>query len=555
MNSDRQMRVRKRFVRVAKIFFKMFMDFSKEYRLFRKEGYRSAVGKMKGSHEKRARELYAAAVGMGGVLIKLCQYFSARRDVFPDEYIKILSPLQDSVPPLPFEDIEAVIKREYGDYTEYFASIDATPLASASLGQVHRATLYDGREAVLKILKPGIEKTIDTDFAILYFVFRLLSRFKVFREHADFFEILSEFIRVTGDELNFRREVFVAREFRRELARLDYIIVPEIYEEYCTGRIIVMEYHRGDRINKIDSWIGRNNDPEVIARRVVELYVEQFLSMQFIHFDPHPGNILIASDNRIVLVDYGMAGEISDRMRKGLADFLEALVKKDARTMVDTLFALGFIRKNVNRYALLPVVDYFIDVLLDTLKFERESYYKIDFSPIRDELVEIIYTQPFNIPIEWAYIGKTLSGIAGLIAQLKPDFNLYGELKPHAERLIEAGLAGRAARLFAQAKTGLARAAAMPERISGFMDNLEMGYFKMKVDYTEITEKIDEVKGFVIRLISFIVWFTCGISAFVFYGTGRLDAFLLFIALGTVAFLFFIVYRKKSIKDRIRKYF
>jgi predicted unusual protein kinase regulating ubiquinone biosynthesis (AarF/ABC1/UbiB family) len=510
---------------------------------------------MKGSHEKRARELYAAAVGMGGVLIKLCQYFSARRDVFPDEYIKILSPLQDSVPPLPFEDIEAVIKREYGDYTEYFASIDTTPLASASLGQVHRATLHDGREAVLKILKPGIEKTIDTDFAILYFVFRLLSRFKVFREHADFFEILSEFIRVTGDELNFRREVFVAREFRRELARLDYIIVPEIYEEYCTGRIIVMEYQRGDRINKIDSWIGRNNDPEVIARRVVELYVEQFLSMQFIHFDPHPGNILIASDNRIVLVDYGMAGEISDRMRKGLADFLEALVKKDARTMVDTLFALGFIRKNVNRYALLPVVDYFIDVLLDTLKFERESYYKIDFSPIRDELVEIIYTQPFNIPIEWAYIGKTLSGIAGLIAQLKPDFNLYGELKPHAERLIEAGLAGRAARLFAQAKTGLARAAAMPERISGFMDNLEMGYFKMKVDYTEITEKIDEVKGFVIRLISFIVWFTCGISAFVFYGTGRLDAFLLFIALGTVAFLFFIVYRKKSIKDRIRKYF
>jgi predicted unusual protein kinase regulating ubiquinone biosynthesis (AarF/ABC1/UbiB family) len=549
------MKVKKRFARVAKIFFRIFLDFSREYRLIRKVGYQSAVRRMKVFHERRAQELYTAAVEMGGVLIKLCQYFSARRDVFPDEYIKILSPLQDSVPPLPFAEIEAVIKSEYGDYSRRFSRLDERPLASASLGQVHRARLLDGREVVLKILKPGIEATIDTDFAILYFVFRLLSRFRVFREHADFLQILSEFVRVTGDELNFRREAYIAAEFKRDFARFDYVSVPEIFAEHCTARIIVMEYLAGDRINNVDSWLSRNNDPALIARRIVELYVEQFLSMRFIHFDPHPGNLLISSDNRIVLVDYGMAGEISDRMRQGLADFLEALIEKNTRKVIDTLFALGFIRKGAGRYALMPVVDYFIDVLLDTVKFDRESYYKIDFSPIREQLVEIVYTQPFNIPIEWAYIGKTLSGIAGLIAQLKPDFNLYGELKPHAERLIAAGLPKRASRLYGRVKTGITQAAAMPERISGFMNNLEMGYFKMKVDYTEIIDKIEEIKGFVIRLLSFIVALTCGISAFIFNWEGRLKAFLLFLSLGAAALLVFLVYRKKTIKDRIRKYF
>jgi len=420
---------------------------------------------------------------------------------------------------------------------------------------VHRARLLDGREAVLKILKPGIERIIDTDFAILYFVFKLLSRFRVFQEHADFFDLLAEFIRVTGDELNFRREVYIAREFKKHLAGLDYVTVPDIYQEFCTNRIIVMEYHDGDRVNNIDAWITRNNDPEIIAKRIVEMYLEQFLSDPFIHFDPHPGNILITSDNHIVLVDYGMAGEISDRMRKGFADSLEALINKNPRKLIDALFALGFIRKGANRYALLPIVDFFIDEVLETFKFDRESFYSIDFTPIRDDLVEIIYTQPFTIPIDWAYIGKTLSTIAGLISILNPGFNLYGELKPYARRLLSANAAEKAARLLDSVKMNLSAAAAMPGRISDFMDNLERGYFKMKVDYGEIIDKIDEVKGFVIRIIIFMIGLVCGISTFIFYGEGKMSQSLMFAVTGGAAFLLFLVYKKRLARDKIRKYF
>lgn len=555
MKLNREMSVRQRFFRVATIFFKMFIDYNREFQLVKNRGYAYAQNKMKRVHEKRARELYETAVSMGGVLIKLCQFFSARRDVFPDAYIKILAPLQDNVPPVSFEAISEIIHKEYGDHGKYFACIESAPLASASLGQTHRARLHDGREVVLKILKPGIEKLIDTDFAILHFVFQIMSHFKVFREHADFFDILAEFVRVTGDELNFRREMHICKEFKRGLAKYDYILVPEIYEEFCTDRIIVMEYLEGDRINNIEAWSRRNNDPVILARRIIEIYVEQFLTMSLIHFDPHPGNILISKDNNIILLDFGMSGEITGEMRRGVADFLEALLKRDARKIVETLNALGFIRKGANRYSLLPVIDFFIDEILDTMKLDRESYYNVDFSPIRDDLVELIYTQPFAIPIEWAYIGKTLGTIAGIISQLHPEFNIYGELKLYADRLISSSIRETVRRTLASIKENVVIAAAMPGRIYNFMDNLERGSFRMKVDYGEVFDKVDEIKTFIIKIISFTLGLACGISAYVFYWAGNMHVTVMFACIGFISFLFFLIYRKRNIKDRIKKYF
>jgi predicted unusual protein kinase regulating ubiquinone biosynthesis (AarF/ABC1/UbiB family) len=279
------------------------------------------------------------------------------------------------------------------------------------------------------------------------------------------------------------------------------------------------------------------------------------LSMPFIHFDPHPGNILITDDNCIVLVDYGMAGEISDRMRRGFSDSIEALIDRDARKLIDVLNDLGFIRRNVHRYSLLPIADFFINEILDTFKLERESFYNIDLSPIRDEIVEIIYTQPFTIPIDWAYIGKTLSTVAGLISQLNPDFNLYGELKRHTRRILSAGVADRAVRAYNSIKANVSTAAAMPMRISEFMDDLERGYFKIKVDYGEMIDKIDEVKGFVIRVIAFILALVAGVSAYVFFNEQRIYEFLMFLVLGAAALLFFLLYRRRFRRDKIRDFF
>lgn len=222
---------------------------------------------MEAAHRKRAIELYEIAIEYGGVFIKLCQFLSARRDIFPEPYINILSPLQDEVPSIAFDELKPALSNTYSDYSTVFRSIEKTPLASASLGQTHRAELNDGTAVVLKILKPGVKRNIDRDFAILFYVFTFLSRFRAVREKVDLLQLLGEFVRVTGDELNFLREIHILNILKKELQKFPFLHIPRVYEELSSRDIIVMEYCSGDNISEIAKWKHRNNDPAIIHNK------------------------------------------------------------------------------------------------------------------------------------------------------------------------------------------------------------------------------------------------------------------------------------------------
>lgn len=545
---------RKRFLKVAAVFIGILLDFTKEYSLIKKSGYSAAQKRMKTRHEKRARQLYDTAISMQGVMIKLCQFFSARRDFFPESYVSLLSTLQDNVPPVPFDEIRMVIEGEYGDHRKYFKEIDPIPVASASLGQVHRAILQDGTTVVLKILKPGIERIIDIDFAILHFVFKILSGFRVFRERADLFHVLDEFIRVTGDELNFRREAWVAMEFRRLLEGYDYVSVPLIYSELSNARIIVMESLTGDKVSDVNSWKDRSNDPVLLSRRIIGLYMDQLLKFGLVHFDPHPGNILVESDSRFSLIDFGMSGIITPRMRQGLLKALRAFIKRNGRAFIDALDELGFIRKNVNRYSMLTVIDFFLNEFIDIFTFDREAIQTMDFSPIREELIELLYTQPFNIPYEWAFVGKTIGILAGIISTLNPQFNVYEELKPYADTYLSRNAMAMARESFSFAKETFGLLLGFPSRIDVLIDSIERGHLRFKVDYTEMLDKIDEVKAFVIRTVGLLVSMACMISLYVFFVSAQYKVSIMFAGIAAAALVFSLLYRKRSSKDRLRRY-
>lgn len=555
------MNVRKRFLKTAVLVFRIVLDFKKELILIRKKGYLYAQEKMRPAHEKRAKQLYSTAVYMQGAFIKACQYLSARPDVFPEPYIETLSSLQDDVPPEKFESILEVIQCEYGDYTRYFKKIDEKPLASASLAQVHKAVLLNGGTVILKILKPGVERIIDIDLAILYHVFRLLLKLKIFRQRPDFIafmdNMLNDFFEVTQDELNFTREASIAEEFRKQFKKFSFVKIPYIYKELSTRKIIVMECVEGDKIYDIEKWKKRNNDPQLIAKRLIHLYVDQFLFSKLIHYDPHPGNIIITDNSNIILIDFGMAGRITEKMRNSFWIILEAAVIKDYRKIIDVLDDMGFIQKQYNKYSLLPIIEFFFDNILDVVRLDREALHTIDFSPIREELLDIMDQHVFNLPPNWAFSGKTVSTLYGIIGTLNPDFKIYEEIKSTAFSILRNNLnlflQEIAKRVYEALRENLFTLLTLPGKIDGFIENIERGTHRLKIDDDALIKKIDDSEVFIFKLVFLVMGITSGLGSFIFYENAQPHVS---IVLGIAAAVFLLVsalYKRRTLRDQMRK--
>lgn len=547
------MKIRRRFFGVLLIFFKIFLDFNKERKLARKIGFQAASKKMEKTHSKRSLELYTLSVELGGVLIKMCQYLSTRRDIFPEPYIETLAKLQDNVPPVDYKDLKKVIDNEYKNIEFPFTYVDERPLASASLGQTHKALLKNGKEVVIKVLKPDIEEKIDTDFAILFSVFKLFSKLKAFKDFADFGNVLDEFIKVTGDELNFKREIYISKKFKEGMKKFDFIKVPYVYEEFSTDKIIVMELIKGDKINEIDKWKNRNNDPITISRRLIEIYIEQFLTLKLIHFDPHPGNIFIMDNNNIALIDYGMSGEITDKMRDGIKNGIRGFVKKDYLSILKILKELGFFKKDADINKLLPIVRYFLDEVLETVDLEKESMQNIDISPVIDDLVEIIYTQPFKLPYEWAYIGRTLGTLTGIISFLNPKFKIYDELEPYFNRVLNENIGDIVNTAIDESKAFIQNIIGLPDKVNTFVNRVETGNLKFEVDFEDIDNRVNNISNTVVRLFCFFISFISFSFGFVMNLQSNFFGMIIFGSISFIFLMIFIFYKRISKRELIKQ--
>lgn len=547
------MKIKKRFFKVLVLFLRIFLSFWKEIKISQKKGYKYAEQKMLKRHTKDANALYDLAVNFGGVMIKLCQYFSTRRDIFPDPYIKILSGLQDAVPPVSFDAIFSVIKAEYGDKINEFETIDQTSIASASLGQVHKARLKNGKNLILKILKPNVEKDIDTDFAILYLAFKAISKLKVFKQNNEFVEILEEFIRVTGDELNFEREAYIADRFRKGMSEFSYIKIPEIYHEFTTRKILAMEYVEGDKITNSEIWEQRNNDPVVISRRLIEIYFHQFLTMKLIHFDPHPGNLLVTKNNNIVILDFGMSGEISKEMRDGMLNIIRSFTSKNYDKTLKTMEKLGFLKKDSDYGKLIPIMEYFFEEIVDKINLEKESMLSINLSPVIDEIIDVVYEQPFRLPYEWAYIGRTLGTLTGIISHLYPNIKLFEELKPHFNRVVKENFSEIIEEVKNTAKDFLKQLFVLPERANTFITKVEQGRMNFEIDPNEIDQRVDVFQTMLTKSVGVALSLFSAFFSYYFLIRDEFPATIIFGSLSLIFLGVFLFYKKRNSKDMIKK--
>ncbi|MEE8347806.1 MAG: ABC1 kinase family protein [Dehalococcoidia bacterium] len=305
-----------------------------------------AESRRRDHHAWSAQEIYNLAVRQQGLLIKFGQIIGSRPDLIPDEYVSALSRLQDQVPARPFPVIERQVVRELRrPLNDVFAQFDREPIASASLAQVHRATLKDGRTVAVKVQYPGIWDIVRTDLDSIRLLLRILA---VLERNLDFGPIIEEVCRNVPLELDFINEGHNAELIAANFGSRQDIIVPRIHWEYTTRRVLVMELLEGIKITDVDSLEGAGIDLQAVSQLVTDAYCEQLFLHGVFHADPHPGNLFVRPGPQLVMLDFGLCRKLDDQFRLGYAKLVNAMVTGNAGEMVQAFRDLGFRAKNAD---------------------------------------------------------------------------------------------------------------------------------------------------------------------------------------------------------------
>lgn len=288
---------------------------------------------------------------LGVVFLKFGQVLAVRRDLLPDAYTRELERLHDDLTPLPFAAIAAVVEHDLGGpLGDHFAAVDERPLAAATIAQVHRATLRDGRDIVLKVRRPGLETRVAEDAAILAYLAALAERYVPRLQAFDLVGLIQEFRYSLQREMDFRLEARTIRRFREALRGVEDVWTPDIIPAYCGPSVIAMEFFRGVRVDRYAE--SHPADRPRLARGIATLLLHQIFENGLFQADPHPGNIAVLADGRLCLHDFGMVGELDATMRDSLTALLDAVVRGDVRDTADAYLDVGLVGADVDRPAL-----------------------------------------------------------------------------------------------------------------------------------------------------------------------------------------------------------
>jgi predicted unusual protein kinase regulating ubiquinone biosynthesis (AarF/ABC1/UbiB family) len=376
-------------------------------------------------HRRSAQRLLDTATELQGLLIKVGQLIGARADVFPDEYVDVLSKLHDTVPPRPYEIIQRAIESQLGTSIEnIFAEFDTIPIASASLAQVHRGRLHDGRDVAVKVQYPDIEEIVKVDLQNLHLLLQAARR--VLRSF-DFSPVIEELQANVPLELDFINEGHNAELAARNFAGNDDIIVPKIYWEYTTRKLLTMEFLEGIKITDFAAIDAAGIDRQAIGRLLVESYFRQIFTHGFFHADPHPGNLFVRPGPKLVIVDFGLAKQLPPTFLRGFVKLTMALMSEDKPTLVQAFRELGFRSKHDDDDTAFEALgDAMVTRLSRNNEFNRDRRMLAEFN---DRMMRLFRENPIvRVPGEFLYIGRVMGLLGGLGAQLGSQVNLLDVL-------------------------------------------------------------------------------------------------------------------------------
>jgi ubiquinone biosynthesis protein len=438
----------------------------------------------------RGRRLREMLDELGPTFVKFGQLLSTRPDVIPPDIVVELRGLQDAVTPFPYEHVREVVEAELGLTVEQaFVEFDEIPIASASIGQVHRGVLPDGREVALKVQRPAAARQIEADLGLLYQAAKLLRERVRALEFMDPRELVDEFARSIRLELDYGHEARNAATFRRNFVREPGVVVPEVIRRYSTGRILALEYLHGTKVSELDLAALSAEQRRDIAYRMADAWMTMVFRHGFFHSDPHPANIFVLDSGELGLVDFGQAGKLSDEdMTRLTRLFLDAATENvDAipRHLRDLGVRYAPEREEEFRAEIRVLFDRYYGMRLsdiDPLQVIREGF-------------QLIYSMNLRLPSRFVMLDKAIATLASVGAEVYPDFNVFEVARPYARGLLADRFQPRvvAQRTWAEALAIGEIARELPYQAHDVLERMRDGTFQIRLENPGLDELDDHI--------------------------------------------------------------
>lgn len=360
-----------------------------------------------------------------GLLIKLGQILSTRADLLPPAFIRQIEDLTDKVPPSEWSEIEEILEKEWGSlYQQQFQSIEKTAIASASIGEVYKGVLHDGTEVAIKVKRPHIDSIVQTDFRILsivmWFVDHLVPLPKGFM---NFKVLFKEVKQVIERELDYSQELNTIVAFKERFKETDIVHIPSVYAELSTRNVLVMEWVEGLRLTNNEAIDQLPISRQELAQRLMKVFLPQWMEPGPFHADPHPGNVLVSKDGKIILLDFGMVGELSKKDAGYFQGLIESFLAKNYPKAVDCLFHLGVLLPEAESRTIERILAEFIT-------FQPAQLKEMDLLAFKLEINDMIQALPIQVPTRFVFLGRSVVTIEGIIRNLAPEAEILELGKP-----------------------------------------------------------------------------------------------------------------------------
>jgi len=445
---------------------------------------------------------------LGPTFIKLGQIVSSRRDSVPEEITTELEKLQDDVTSFPFEKVREIVEDELGDTLEnLFQDFNETPLATASIGQVHVAHLFTGEQVAIKIRRPDIQPTIETDLEILHNLARLMEEKFEWAKKYRLQDMIDEFSSSLRDELDYRVEGRNAERIAKQFTEQPTIHIPNIHWDFSTKIVLTMDMIKGIKVSHINELEEQGYDLKLIAKRLVDSMFHQVLTHGFFHGDPHPGNVYILPDNEIAYLDFGMVGRLSEDLKYHFASLIMSLQQGNSEGMIKTFDDMGLLEDETD-----------MDGLLSDLNDLQSRYYdtsltEISLGGVITEIFAVAYHHHIQVPSSITILGKAILTLEGIVEKLDPDFSIMNAVEPFGEKLIRQRFhPGNILRSsWKQLVENIEILTSLPKNINEITSTIKKGKLRLDINVPELQvflQRLDKISNrisFSIILLSFSI--------------------------------------------------